>query len=389
MIQNSTTQPWQIKEFDKPLVTASYFGFTPITAPKITDSDWEAVSHCAEHPHFDAVEKASLIRTYQQQDFADLPHPLALIYKKPAMKKRLGGYSLHYIGAPSGIAEAALIRTTLSILSEEGFQNMRVELNCTGDKESMASYERELINFVRKFGHDLSDELRLVLKDDIFNLFRHQSEEALEFRSTVPPAMNFLSANARNHFKEVLEFVEALGVEFGLAPELIGEKHHSSQTLFGIRATGEDAEDLTHGDEYLAIGYRYSRLSKKLGMKKELPMAGVTIFSRAQAQHPPKVYKDLPKPRFYLVQLGREAKVKTLTLLELLRAHRIRVHHFLGKDKLSAQLQSAETLRVPYLIIIGHKEALDGTATIRNMQTRAQDTIPMDLLPQYLKKISL
>ncbi|MBX4206410.1 hypothetical protein KW784_01335 [Candidatus Parcubacteria bacterium] len=76
-------------------------------------------------------------------------------------------------------------------------------------------------------------------------------------------------------------------------------------------------------------------------------------------------------------------------MIETLRRERIPVHHFLGKDKLSIQLQGAEELRCNYLIIIGHKEALDGTATVRNIHTRAQDTIAMELLPNFLKHISL
>ena len=117
-------------------------------------------------------------------------------------------------------------------------------------------------------------------------------------------------------------------------------------------------------------------------------MAGVSIFLTKENDGK-KLYKELPKPKFYLVQLGREAKIKTLGLIERLREHRIPVHHFIGKDKLTAQLEGAEALKVNYLIIIGHKEALDGTATIRNMTTRAQDTIPLSELPEYLKKIKL
>ena len=118
-------------------------------------------------------------------------------------------------------------------------------------------------------------------------------------------------------------------------------------------------------------------------------MAGVSIFLTNEEGEEKKLYKELPKPKFYLVQLGREAKIKTLGLIENLRSNRIPVHHFIGKDKLTAQLQSAEQLKVSYLIIIGQKEALDGTATIRNMSTRAQDTIPLAQLPDYLKKIKL
>ena len=228
----------------------------------------------------------------------------------------------------------------------------------------------------------------MALKEDIFNLFRLEHEEMIQLRSNAPSAITYLSAQARSHFKEVLEFVEALGIEFALAPELIGEKNHVSHTIFAIKSVGIERELSPEQIDTLAVGYRYSRLGRRLGMKKEVPMASVSIFSKGPVVAK-RVYKELPKPKFYLVQLGREAKIKTLGLIELLRSHRIPVHHFLGKDKLTAQLSSAETLRVAYLIIIGQKEALDGTATIRNIATRAQDTIPMSELPQFLKKISL
>lgn len=386
MTRTASRPAWLSSEFDKPIVTASYFGFTPINCPKIAEIDVASTGHCLRQPHFDAAEKAALIRTYTEENFADLPHPLALVYKR----RKPVGYSLHYIGAASGIAEAALIRAALSMLTEEGHKNMRVELNCIGDKDSLSAYERELHVYIKKSGVSLSSELKDALREDVFNLFRREEEEAIELRQSAPSSLAFLSSAARSHFKEVLEFIEGLGIEFGLEPALIGEKNHASHTVFGIRPSSEDVEALSPG--YLAVGYRYSRLGKRLGLRKEVPMASVNIFSRESAKGgspQPKIYKELPKPKFYIVQLGREAKIRTLHTIEMLRRERIPVHHFLGKDKLSIQLQGAEQLRVSYLIIIGHKEALDGTATIRNIQTRAQDTIPMELLPNYLKHIRL
>jgi len=369
------------------LITASYFGFTPIAAPKETPQDFEAAAHCERIPRFDAVEKAALVRTYIEQDFASLPHPLALIYKK---RGKPVAYALHYIGAASALAEAALIRASLSILSELGSKNLRVDLNCIGDKESIVTYERELINYVKKFGGNISSGFREILKADVFNLFRSEEEEAIQFRSGAPSSLSFLSVQTRNHFKEVLEFIDGLGIEFGIAPELVGEKNHSSHTVFGIRATGLEGE--LSGGGYLALGYRYSRLGRRVGLKKEIPMAGITIhpfFKNTKNEKVLKIYKELPKPKFYLVQLGHAAKIKTLCLLELLRIQRIPVRHFLGKDKLEPQLGDLDTLGASHLLIIGHKEALDGTVTVRNISSRAQDTLPMNLLPQYLKTLKL
>ena len=390
MLKEATRPAWTLTEFEKPLVTATYFGFTPVSAPKITDADLEIVRSCTEHPYFDAAEKAALVRHYLENSFSSLPAPLAIAYKKAPHKKRVSepGYSLHFIGASTGIAEAALIRAALSILSEEGYRDLRIDINCIGDKESIGTYERELINYVKKYGSNLPDNLKQSLKQDIWNLFRHEEEQMIELRANAPTSISYLSSQSRLHFKEVLEYIESLAVDFRIAPEVVGEKHHSSQSVFVIKGIGRNSSPES-GESTLAVGYRYSRIGRRFGLRKEIPMAGVTIFSKSTAEAPQRTYKQLPKPKFYLVQLGREAKMKTLSLIENLRSHKIPVHHFLGKDKLTAQLTGAEELKVSYLIIIGHKEALDGTATIRNVSTRAQDTIPLSSLPEYLKNIAL
>ncbi len=374
----------QLSEFDRSIIIATYFGFSPISAPKITKRDIELTEDCGGYPDYDAVEKTAFIRMYLEQNLSSLPHPLAVIYKKPLSRKRFGSHALHFVGSSTGIAEATLIRATFSILSEEGYKNLRVDINCIGDKESINAYERELISYARKFGADLRDDIKQSIKEDVFNLFRLEIPETLRLREMAPSSITFLSPQSRIYFKEVLEYVEALGIEFRLAPELVGEKNHSSHTIFAIKNV--DGENV----DTLAIGYRYSRLSRFLGLRKEVPMIGVSIFPTYKKEETKgRIYKELPRPKFYLVQLGREAKIKTLSLLETLRSHRIPVHHFIGKDKITTQLSNAENLRVSHIIIIGQKEALDNTATIRNVSTRAQDTISMIDLPRYLQNIKL
>ena len=385
MLGEISRQTRELSELDPALFIATHFGFMPIRALRVTSEDLELVRHCGTNPHYDAAEKISLIRSYIENNLSSLSHPLSIAYKKPSARKRFRTYALHVIGSASGVAEATLIRTALSILSEDGHKNLRVDLNCVGDKESINAYERELSGFVRKFGVELSEETKQSLKNDIFNLFRIDVDDAKSLRESAPQALAFLSPQSRIYFKEVLEYIDALGIEYRLTPELIGEKNHVSHTIFAIKSIGDDP---LAGGPVLAIGYRYSRLARLCGLRKDTPMAGVSIFSNLEEGTEP-IYRSMPKPKFCLLQLGREAKIKTLILLEVLRTHRITVHHFLSKDKITVQLATAETLPVSHLIIIGQKEALDNTATIRNVSTRAQDTINLIDLPRYLKNIKL
>jgi histidyl-tRNA synthetase len=379
-------------EIDRALWVGAHFGFSPIANPKVTQADMDAVCDCAddealtdeEKKLFDASEKAAFLRMYQEKGLNTLPHPLAVCYKKPGTRK-YSEYTYELVGFQNGTAEALLIRTALSALNEEGYHSLVIDLNSMGDKESIASYERELSNYARKIADELDQDLKKRIKKNVFELLKVVKEaEAIGKEKTpalekVPTPLSSLSASSRAHFKEVLEHIEALETEFRLMPTLVGNRYFCSETLFAIRDSSTNT--------LLALGCRYTRLSKKAGLKKEVHLASVTVYVPEKKAEKPRIYKDLPKPKFYLVQLGRDARMKAVSLVELLRKNKIPVHHALGREKITAQLQHAESTRVPYLLILGQKEALENSVTIRNVETRAQNTIYMRDLPEYLKSL--
>ncbi|MEK7186942.1 MAG: His/Gly/Thr/Pro-type tRNA ligase C-terminal domain-containing protein [Patescibacteria group bacterium] len=379
---------WLSREFDKPLVTASYFGFRPIETPRVSKEDIVLREEYGSHPYFDVAENAAFIRVYLERGLQSEMLPLSVVYKRSSPNRGIDKYSLHFVGSSQGIADAMLIRGALSMLEDFGCKHLVVEINSVGDKESMSSYERELHSHLRKSMSDFSETVREQIKKDVFNLFNFDLPETESIRHSAPSPISSLSTQSRSYFKEVLEYLETLGIEFHLAHELIGNRKFCSQTIFRIREENGSSENV------VAVGHHYSKLGKRLGLKREIPMASATVFGTHNAQQDTermkmKIYKDLPKQKFCLVHLGKEAKMRSLPLLEQLRKERIRVHHSLGKDKIAVQLSSIEGTPVSHLIIVGQKEALDGTATVRNVATRAQTTISINELPLFLKHISL
>lgn len=390
MMRQTEARPvWQLGEFDRTLMVASHYGFLPMQGPSVIPQDIDITSDCEEHPHYKASEKAAFIRTYMEHGLSEDSHPLALAYKIPNRNRNSKSYALELVGYPSGVAEAMLLRAGLSILLDRGHKEMVVDINCIGDKESVINYEKELQSYVRRTGDNLSPELKKELKKDAFNLIHSSSPELEEMRKSAPNSLSFLSAQSRTYFKEVLEYVEALDVEFRLAPHLVGNKNYCSHTIFAIRDSVEE------GGEPLAVGYSYSRLARRFGFKKDMPLSGITIFPEAPSEKQKKsptggrVYKKIPRSKFYLVQLGKEAKMRSLPVIELLRREKIPIYHFLGKDKIASQFAAAESLGVPYILIMGQREALENSVIVRNVSTRAQETVLVRDLPGFLKKIPL
>lgn len=387
---------YTLREFEKPFETALYFGFQPVKTPEITkedlqnlkavkDSYYEPKRMQAEAPFtFDVLEKIALLRSFEAWGFEHTPQPVLIAYKKPisgTFNKKSSEFTigLEILGLSTSSAEALILRATLSILEDEGFKNLSIHLNSLGDKDSVGDFERMVSGFVRKHMNGFPADIRKMAKSDIFDILRSTDTKHGDVQGQAPKSLSFLSENSRNHFKEVLEHIESFNVPYTIAHRLIGSTSFCSHTIFEVRnGDGEESEVLAHG-------YRYSRLSKKVGFKKEVPALGVTISFKKKEKKP--LSKGIGKSKFYLIQLGFGAKLMALPVIEMLRKARITIIHALAKDKLSSQLGSAENSRVPYILIIGQKEAIERSVVVRNVSTRAQESVDVDKLVEYLRKL--
>jgi histidyl-tRNA synthetase len=93
-----------------------------------------------------------------------------------------------------------------------------------------------------------------------------------------------------------------------------------------------------------------------------------------------------PKPALFFAQLGDGARRVGLRLFEEFRVAGIPVAEAFGKNALKAQLEVAAKLAVPYTLILGQKEVLDGTVIIRDMDSGAQEIADAGKIVSIMKK---
>jgi histidyl-tRNA synthetase len=391
-LKKRSSKSFLLNTFDWPAEISLYFGFTPITSPTIEKEDVFAARSFGKtsenltpfEPRYE--EKSSLLRMYVERDFSSLPHPLLLEYHRPTPRGTSKTYGateigLDVLGLSSPCAEAIVIRTACSILEEAGFDNLELSINSIGDKESIAEFERGLVSFIRKNINEMPAELRKTVKQNPFELLLSKEAKWDKWREEAPKSINFLSESSRAHFKEFIEYTEALGFNYRISPNLIGNPKFCSHTVFEI------ISETNSGPVTLAYGYRYERISKRAGLKRELPALSLSLSFKETKKRKKKLSKGISRARFYLVQIGYAAKLKTLNTIESLRKARIAVVHSIAKDKLSSQMSAAENFKTSHVIIIGQKEAVEDSIVVRDNETRIQETLPISELASYLKKL--
>jgi histidyl-tRNA synthetase len=395
-----TSQPKSMPRYasmEKAAKIAEYYGFSLLPKIQVTRHDMHVARQLrcpldqqSPFAKINTDELSAILHAYADKKLFGSQQPPMFYYE--GVLPRENEYSgsavrqltLDIIGSSKSISEAALIHTAYTILTEEYKEDMVVELNSLGDRDSAIRFNRELNSYYKKASNELPTSLRNLLKSDPSLVVTSDNPKAKELAINAPQSISCLSESSRTQFKEVLEFMETLNIPYRINPKLIANRNIYYETVFVIRRANTNAEE-----EPCAIGFRYNPVSRKIGYKKEVPAARVVIcLPKAKIGHIKKTENRKPKKAlFYFVHIGFEAKLKSLNTLEILRQACLPVVYSLIKDTLTHQLIHAEQCAVPYILLMGQKESMEHTVLVRATKNSSQETISLEELPKHLKKL--
>ncbi|MFA5290880.1 MAG: histidine--tRNA ligase [Candidatus Paceibacterota bacterium] len=400
---------------EKAAEIAIYYGFKPIETPILEKEElfsrsvgegtdivnkemFSLKTKGGDHLVLRPEGTASVMRAYVEHGMFSLPQPLMFYYHGPFFRhenpqkgryRQFYQFGLEILGTKKSIADATIINLTRLILEEAGITNIKFKINSLGDSDCRGAFRRELVNYYKKNLKAVCADCRERIKTNPIRLLDCKNPACQEIKKGAPEAIAYLCASCKAHFKEVLEYLDELGIDYEIDNTLVRGLDYYTRTVFEVfvEKTENDGETSSLA---LGGGGRYDNLAKSLNVKKEIPAVGMSLGVdritelATYAKLSPRLLK---KPKVFFIQLSFDAKLKSFEVIEALRAAKIPVQHSLSKDSLSAQLGLAEKIGVPFTIILGQKEAIDGTVIVRNMDTRSQDTIKIGKLAEYLKKI--
>ncbi|MCX6752401.1 MAG: histidine--tRNA ligase [Candidatus Nomurabacteria bacterium] len=399
--------------FEKAQEVAVYYGFKPIETPMLENEEifttsigegtdivdkemYTLKTKGGDHLALRPEHTAPMMRAYIEHGMQTLPQPVMLYQYGPSFRhdkpqrgrfRQFWQFDCDALGSEKSIMDALVIKTCISILEEAGASNLSIDINSIGDKECRNGYVKELTNYYRKNIGNLAPIDRERLKTNPLRILDSKEDKTKIINEGAPDSVSFLCPSCKKHFKEVLEYLEEMNIQYNINKNLVRGLSYYTRTVFEIieQKGGEDGTPLT-----LAGGGRYDYLARQIGSKKDVPSVGFSIGVDRIVASPwykklcPRILK---KPKIYFIQLGTEAKLKSLNVIEILRKAHVPISQSLSKDSLGSQLAIAERLAIPYALIFGVKEALDNTVIVRDMGNRSQDTVKLSKLLEYLKEL--
>jgi len=330
----------------------------------------------------------NIIRAYLENGMYNWSKPVKLFSWGPVFRyeqPQRGRYrqfwqcNFEILGSDDAIYDVLIIQLFYNLFSELKIKNLIVEINTIGCDNCRPVWQKNLKNYFRSKRKFLCSDCKLRLKLNPLRILDCKNESCQLFKNEAPKMIDYLCAGCRNHFKQVLEYLEFLGLSYNINHYLVRGLDYYTKTVFEIRTVEDDLA--------LCGGGRYDYLIEMLGGKATAAVGGAAGIERI-VEILKKVQKFEPfgKTKVFLIAIGELAKQRALKYMEILRKSHIPTAESFAHESLKAQLRQADKLEAPYVIIIGQKEALDNTVILRDMKASVQEIIDSEKIVNELKK---
>lgn len=371
---------------ERAIRTAEYYGFTSLDA-RLTKGKSPLPQQKIDNLQVARRDEKTLLQSAKlslsaNRHQGEIPLFWRVAKNQPGVRGPVASltFELHVVGAPAAIAEALLITVINAIAEESGIGNRALSINSIGSIESSNRFVRDVGHFLRKHIDSIAPALRPRAAQDPLGTLIQLFEKGHPAMPRSPQSVEYLTEEERRRFWDLLEYLEMSGIPYELHAGVLGSRDFWAHTLFEVST--HDPE--TNSRVTFASGGRYDPLATRLmGHHATAAVATITCEIRGKSAVP-SIRKTAPA--LYFAHLGAEARRRALPILETLRREGIAVEQSLMYDRLQEQMDRAKGMKVSHLLIMGHKEAMEGTVLVREVATNSQEAIAVPELATYLRR---
>lgn len=330
---------------------------------------------------------AGTVRAFIEHNRAADPRPQKYCYAGPMFRherpqagrlRQFHQFGVESFGVADPRADVEVISLLWRLLSDLSLPGLTLEINNLGYTDDRARYKPVLVAFLKGVEHRLCANCQRRIEANPLRVLDCKVPECRAATENAPRLADSLSEAARDHFERVTAGLQAIGIPFHLNPRLVRGLDYYCLTAFEVTCSHLGAQNA------VGAGGRYDGLVEQLG-GAAVPAVGFAVgLERIALMLPEAVVIPTP-PRVYVAAFGTKGADAGFPLLDELRRAGVSADMDFRSTSLKAHLRQADRLGALYTIFLGDDEIEKGTATLRNMQTKAQDDLPVSELVSTLQ----
>lgn len=335
---------------------------------------------------------ASAVRSYVEHKMFGAPdQPVKLSYMGPMFRyerQQAGRYrqfvqfGVEAIGSADPAIDAEIISLAMDIYQTVGLKDLKLVINSLGDQETRDTHRTALINHFKPSIGEFCSDCQNRLEKNPLRILDCKVDHNHPLMKSAPALTDYLTEASAIYFDQVKKYLDVLGIDYEVDPNLVRGLDYYNHTAFEIMSTSKGFGAITT----LCGGGRYNGLVEEIG-GPDVPGIGfaLSIERLLLALEAEGVGLDVEDSLdIYVVAMGDEAKLKSVELLSSFRAKGISAEMDYVDRKMKAQMKSADRLGAKFVIVIGETELEEGSVHVKEMTTGNQEKIPFHDLVNYL-----
>ena len=328
---------------------------------------------------------AGTVRAFIEHNRAADPLPQKYFYIGPMFRherpqagrlRQFHQFGVEYFGAQDPRADADVIALLWRFLSDLSLPDLTLEINSLGTAADRAAYLPILVSFLKSHTAELCDNCRRRMDTNPLRVLDCKVPGCRTATEQAPQLVSHLSPEAKSHFDEVLSILGAIGIPSRLNPRLVRGLDYYCLTAFEITSSHLGAQNA------VGAGGRYDGLVELLG-GRAVPAVGFAAGLERIAMMLPEGSLPASLTSVYVAAFGSEGNSAGVRLLDALRLAGLSAYTDYRANTLKAHLRQADRSGCRFAVLLGDDEAKSGSAVVRNMDSKAQETIAMADLPRY------
>jgi len=274
------------------------------------------------------------------------------------------------LGEAAPALDAEVVRMLMAFFEAVGLADRLVlSVNSIGDPVCRPAFRASLAEYLEAHRDRLCEECRGRVGRNPLRVLDCKQPGCQPVIEKAPSIQDALCAPCREHFAAVLRYLDALGLRYEVTPRLVRGLDYYVRTTFEVLTGDLGAQNAVAG------GGRYDGLVELLGGPPD-PGIGFAIGMERVALLLGSA-PDRAAAFVLLIPLGDPALARCLVLAQDLRAAAVPAEVAYGARKLRAELERANRLMVPRVLIVGDSELTSGVAILRDMRTGDQRSVPL------------
>lgn len=335
---------------------------------------------------------AGIVRSFiENKMYGDANQPIKTWYMGPMYRyerpqsgrfREFYQFGVEVFGSNDPMLDAEVISIPVNFYRLLGLKGIKVNINTLGDNQSRIKYREALLDYFKPYLNELCSDCKKRYETNPLRILDCKVDMDKDIMKNAPKMMDYLSDESKEHFEKVKEYLEALGIEYEVNPNLVRGLDYYTYTVFEVEASVEGFGS----QNVLCGGGRYNNLVETIG-GPSTPGVGFALgmerlLTALDFENINVI--DEEKIDAYVIAVADEQKAEAMSLTNALRLSGFVIETDYMNRNMKSNFKASDRLKADYIILIGEEEIKTNVLTVKDNHTKKEYKVALADIIDFL-----